>query len=68
MKSYDGFEISDIKRVRGEIEVAGANIENLFLMTPYYWKTSEKDAAKLTELEKLVTHYDFIMTVFAKRI
>ena len=67
MKSYDGFVISDVKRVRGEIKVEGDNIGNLFLMTPYYWKTAEKDAAKLKTLDSLVTHTDFIITVFEKR-
>lgn len=65
-KIYTGFEISDTIRVRGEIEVTGENIKNLFLMTPYYWKTSEADSAKLGNLDRLETHIDFVVTVYKK--
>ena len=65
-KLYDGFSVSEIYRVNSKITVYGNNISNLFLMTPYYWKTSESDAAKLKLLDKLTTSIDFIVTVYTK--
>ena len=41
-------------------------IDALFSMTPYYWRTSEKDRAKLDALEQLTTELDFDIFVFRK--
>lgn len=52
---------------RYEITVDGnAAIEALFSMTPYYWRTSRADHAKLTGLEKLTTEVDFDLFLFEK--
>ena len=54
-------------RVRYRIEVTGKDaIANLFAMTPYYWRTSPEDAAKLTEMERLETEVDVLLTVYRK--
>lgn len=50
-----------------EITVEGqAQIEALFSMTPYYWRTSERDKAKLTELQSLRTEVDFDIFVYKR--
>ena len=41
-------------------------IEALFSMTPYYWRTSEEDRQKLRNLESLTTDLDFDIYLFRK--
>jgi len=41
-------------------------IEALFSMTPYYWRTSQSDKAKLSALERLDTEIDIIFSVYRK--
>jgi 23S rRNA (guanine745-N1)-methyltransferase len=43
------------------------DIENLFKMTPYYYKTSREDAEKLLSLEKLETTVHFGIEIYEKR-
>ncbi|MEG1925025.1 MAG: methyltransferase domain-containing protein [Ruthenibacterium sp.] len=60
--SYEGFTF--VKRVAAteKLTVTGAQIENLFTMTPYYWKTARDGSEKLAQLETLTTeiHFDFL--------
>ena len=42
------------------------HIQALFSMTPYYWRTSEADRAKLNGLEELTTEVDFDIMIFRK--
>ena len=52
---------------RYEITVEGNDaIEALFSMTPYYWRTSRTDRAKLVGLERLTTELDFDLFLFEK--
>jgi 23S rRNA (guanine745-N1)-methyltransferase len=48
------------------VEVKGEQIQNLFLMTPYVWKTSREDADKLSAVPALVTELDFILSVYRR--
>jgi 23S rRNA (guanine745-N1)-methyltransferase len=41
-------------------------IEALFSMTPYYWRTSEADRAKLKNLQTLTTEVDFDIFIYQK--
>ena len=41
-------------------------IQNLFRMTPYYYKTGKEDQAKLQELKSLTTEIGFSVQVFRK--
>lgn len=41
-------------------------IQNLFAMTPYYWRTSPSDAEKLRGLNELHTEVDMIFSVYRK--
>jgi len=42
------------------------DIQNLFKMTPYYYKTSETDRKKLEKVEKLEVQLEFVLTVYRK--
>lgn len=44
-----------------------ADIIDLFSMTPYYWRTSEKDKTKLDKLEKLNTAVEFEICIYKKQ-
>jgi len=61
-----GFTLLERADVDGSIMVFPQNqIENLFMMTPYYYKTGAADQAKLGKLETLTTELEF--AVFALR-
>ena len=54
--------------VREQIEVVGQEqIQNLFSMTPYYWRTSPADRKKLERLDRLVTEIEFDCRVYQKK-
>lgn len=44
-----------------------SDIENLFKMTPYYYKTGREDAERLLSLEKLTTTVHFGVEIYEKR-
>ena len=55
------------RRVKFEITVDGSeNLQNLFAMTPYYWKTSISDGEKLKRLQSLDTVVDMIISIYKK--
>lgn len=55
------------RRVRFDITVEGqTDIQNLFSMTPYYWRTSQTDSEKLKGLQSLNTAVDMIIAVYKK--
>ena len=61
-----GFSLLERLDVDARITVApGRQIENLFMMTPYYYKTGAEDQAKLAALDELTTELEF--AVFALR-
>ena len=64
--SFDGFEKLYDDRVSYSATINKAHIPSLFLMTPYYWKTSKEDAEKLNSALVLNTRLDFIISVFKK--
>jgi 23S rRNA (guanine745-N1)-methyltransferase len=57
----------DCRRLTYRIEVEGREqIEALFSMTPYYWRTSEADRTKLKILDRLETEVDFDIFLYRK--
>ena len=57
----------DRRRLTYTITVEGEEkIEALFSMTPYYWRTSESDHAKLKNIKTLTTEVDFDIFVYQK--
>lgn len=58
--SPDGFSVLERVDVCYTIELkTGEQIENLFMMTPYYYKTSADDQKKLLNLDTLTTEVAF---------
>lgn len=63
---YNGFEFCRRVTVTGEITLeSGEMIENLFSMTPYYWKTPRSGAKRLEGLERLCTETGFDLLIYS---
>ena len=63
----DGFALENRLDVRSVIKVEGEDIKRLFSMTPYYYKTSAADHAKLDKLESIETELEVCLLAY-KRI
>ena len=64
----EGFVITDRYELKYSVEIEnGADIENLFKMTPYYYKTSEEDQKKLKNASYLKTSLEFGVIVYQKK-
>lgn len=62
-----GMRLCEQRIVRDTITVKGRDqIEHLFSMTPYYWRTSPGDKAKLQSLDELTTEIEFDCRVYVK--
>jgi 23S rRNA (guanine745-N1)-methyltransferase len=61
---YEGFEYVGKEAVLYKETVFGDDIRDLFTMTPYYWKTSKEDSAKLCSLGELETELSFEISVY----
>ena len=58
-------EMIEQKNIKYSIRVDGNEaVKNLFAMTPYYWRTSQKDAQKLDSINSLETEIDMVLTVY----
>ncbi len=56
------------ENIRYDIRVEGKEaVKNLFAMTPYYWRTSQKDAQKLDSIDHLDTEIDMNITVYRNK-
>lgn len=64
----EGFELLEQRFVNDEITVeCQEDIHALFMMTPYTYKTSEKDMKKLKELNTLKTRVQFSVCIYRKK-
>lgn len=62
-----GFELFKRDELHEKIElISNTDIQNLFAMTPYYYKTSRTDQRKLDKIEKLTTEIKFGVDIFKK--
>lgn len=62
-----GLTLKDTRRITFEITVEGqSDIQALFSMTPYYWRTSPDDRAKLGALDRLTTQVDMLLYIYQK--
>lgn len=63
----DGFKINSVNEVKYKINLETAeDIEALFKMTPYYYKTSAADQQKLKTLNSLTVSLEFVITEYIK--
>lgn len=64
----DKFELLEETRVSYGIDLAtGKDIENLFAMTPYFYRTSQKDKEKLAGISSLFTKIDVELFIYKKK-
>ena len=65
--AIEGFSLLEEQIISKEIFLPnGQAISDLFSMTPYYYKTSEKDKEKLSSLETLSTQIEFHLCAYKK--
>jgi len=63
----EGFERVCRSEVRRMLRIENnGDIQNLFMMTPYYYKTGREDQEKLAKLDYLETEADFALCVLRK--
>ena len=61
----EGFELINRQDIRGTILLnSNEDILNVFTMTPYYYKTSAADQAKLKNLNRLETQIEFGILIY----
>lgn len=66
--TLEGFTLLERRALRYEIELSDTeSIESLFMMTPYYYKTSKKDQDKLSALKELRTQVEFGVCIYRKQ-
>ena len=64
---YPGFVREAERAVQGTIRLEGGAIQDLFAMTPYYWKTPKEGAERLAKLEVLQTEIEFRFVIYRKQ-
>ena len=65
--SYPGFEKIGEYRCGYCVFIEKRDTENLFLMTPYCWKTSREDTENYLSHAGFETELDFIITVLQRK-
>lgn len=66
-ETLSGFDLISRRDVDYEITLpCRRDIQNLFLMTPYYYKTSPADQQKLSRLQSLKTELSFAVLAYRK--
>ncbi len=64
---YEGFELLSVNVIDYDIElVSKEDIQALFMMTPYYWKSPVEGTKKLKELEYLKTRVQFQIELYRR--
>ena len=65
--ALSGFVLAARRELRGTVTLRSqAEIEALFCMTPYYYKTGAHDQAKLRALDTLTTETEFALLIYKK--
>lgn len=65
--ALDGFVLESQESLAGTIRLdCREDIASLFAMTPYFWKTSPADAAKLDNLSALSVRYAFTLLIYRR--
>lgn len=64
----EGFELTERQEIRESMVLRRSeDIRNLFMMTPYYYKTGAEDQEKLARLSGLETEIEFGILVYRKK-
>lgn len=64
---YPGFAPAGEERVEGCIQVQGEAVQDLFAMTPYFWKTPREGAQRLAQCPEVETPIQFRFLEFKKQ-
>lgn len=64
--AYPGFRLVRRVPVRATVRAEGPQVQQLFSMTPYYWKTPRAGAARLAALDALTCEAQFDFLVYQK--
>ena len=63
--ALEGFQLIENKRISYRIELESQeDIQNLFSMTPYYYRTGKEQQERLSSLDKLETAIDFELLAY----
>ena len=63
----NGFELVKSREIKGKITLnSNDDIKNLFMMTPYYYKTSSSDYKKLDNYNSLTVETEFAILVYKR--
>lgn len=63
----EGFSLVERRELKRMLHLeSGEDIRNLFMMTPYYYKTGREDQAKLETLESLDTEAEFALVLLRR--
>ena len=66
--ALDGFDFTEKTALSYTIKLENAEeIQSLFMMTPYFYKTGREDQARLEALERLETEVAFELLVYTKK-
>ena len=61
----EAFELIETIHVKEEMQLKNQEtINSLFMMTPYYWKTSKEASQRLLNLEEIQTNCSFIIQLY----
>lgn len=63
----EGFELMSERRICGNIHLTHGELENLFTMTPYFYRTSDAGKKRLSKIESLDTEIGFGINVYRKK-
>ncbi len=64
-----GYKLEEQLHLSGELYLTSPqDIGNLFLMTPYYYKTGRTEQARLAALQTLITETEFYILVYRKTV
>ena len=64
--AYEGFTFVRSVEAAAQLTLTGDAVQQLFAMTPYYWKTPRDGAARLAALPELTTDIAFRFLLFEK--
>ena len=65
--TYEGFTFVRSVEAAAELHLTGETVQQLFAMTPYYWKTPREGAERLASLETLDCRIAFRVHIFRKK-
>lgn len=64
--AYEGFDYLDVVEAGRRLTLEGEAVQDLFRMTPYYWKTPRDGKTRLESVSRLDVYSDFRIHVFRR--